>query len=45
MSVKRVIKGVYVVPMGKANAYLIEGDDGLTLIARDGKGRGANAPF
>jgi glyoxylase-like metal-dependent hydrolase (beta-lactamase superfamily II) len=32
MSVKRVIKGVYVVPLGKANAYLIEGDDGLTLI-------------
>lgn len=31
MSVKRVIKGVYVVPMGKANSYLIEGDDGLTL--------------
>ncbi|MGA8492336.1 MAG: MBL fold metallo-hydrolase [Terriglobales bacterium] len=29
---KRVIKGVYVVPMGMANAFLIEGDDGLTLI-------------
>jgi glyoxylase-like metal-dependent hydrolase (beta-lactamase superfamily II) len=27
-----VIEGVHVVPMGKANAYLIEGDDGLTLI-------------
>jgi glyoxylase-like metal-dependent hydrolase (beta-lactamase superfamily II) len=30
--VKRVIKGVHVVPMGFANAFLIEGDDGLTLI-------------
>jgi glyoxylase-like metal-dependent hydrolase (beta-lactamase superfamily II) len=27
-----VIKDVYVVPMGMANAFLIEGDDGLTLI-------------
>ncbi len=27
-----VIKGVHVVPMGMANAFLIEGDDGLTLI-------------
>lgn len=32
MSVKYLIKGVQVVPMGMANAYLIEGDDGLTLI-------------
>ena len=32
MSVKRVIKGVHIVPMGMANAFLIEGDDGLTLI-------------
>jgi hypothetical protein len=32
MAVKRVIKGVQVVPMGKANTFLIEGDDGLTLI-------------
>jgi Metallo-beta-lactamase superfamily len=32
MAVKRVIKGVHVVPMGMANAFLIEGDDGLTLI-------------
>ena len=32
MSVKRVIKGVYLVPMGVANAYLVESDDGLTLI-------------
>jgi glyoxylase-like metal-dependent hydrolase (beta-lactamase superfamily II) len=32
MAVKRVIEGVHVVPMGKANAFLIEGDDGLTLI-------------
>jgi hypothetical protein len=32
MAVKCVIKGVHVVPMGKANAFLIKGDDGLTLI-------------
>ena len=32
MGVKRVINGVHVVPMGMANAFLIEGDDGLTLI-------------
>jgi glyoxylase-like metal-dependent hydrolase (beta-lactamase superfamily II) len=32
MAVKHVIKGVQVVPMGKANAFLIDGDDGLTLI-------------
>ncbi len=29
---KRVIKAVHIVPMGMANAFLIEGDDGLTLI-------------
>ena len=32
MGAKRVIQGVYIVPMGMANAFLIEGDDGLTLI-------------
>jgi glyoxylase-like metal-dependent hydrolase (beta-lactamase superfamily II) len=32
MAVKRVIKGVYIVPMGFVNAFLIEDDDGLTLI-------------
>ena len=32
MAVKRVIKGVHVIPMGFANAFLIEADDGLTLI-------------
>jgi glyoxylase-like metal-dependent hydrolase (beta-lactamase superfamily II) len=32
MGVERVIDGVHIVPMGMANAYLIEGDDGLTLI-------------
>jgi glyoxylase-like metal-dependent hydrolase (beta-lactamase superfamily II) len=32
MSVQRVIKGVHVVPMGKANAFLIEGGDGLRMI-------------
>jgi len=29
---KRVINGVHVVPMGMANAFLIECDDGLTLV-------------
>jgi len=32
MAMKRVIKGVHVIPMGMANAFLIDGDDGLTLI-------------
>ncbi|MFZ0569103.1 MAG: MBL fold metallo-hydrolase [Rhodomicrobium sp.] len=32
MAAKCVIKGVYVVPMGMANAFLIEAGDGLTLI-------------
>jgi len=32
MVVKPVIKGVHVVPMGFSNGFLIEGDDGLTLI-------------
>jgi glyoxylase-like metal-dependent hydrolase (beta-lactamase superfamily II) len=32
MGVERVIDGVHIVPMGMANGYLIEGDDGLTLI-------------
>jgi hypothetical protein len=32
MAVKRVIDAVHMVPMGLANAFLIEGDDGLTLI-------------
>jgi glyoxylase-like metal-dependent hydrolase (beta-lactamase superfamily II) len=32
MTVKRVIKDVHIVPMGMANAFLIEADDGLTLI-------------
>jgi glyoxylase-like metal-dependent hydrolase (beta-lactamase superfamily II) len=32
MAVKSVIKGVLVLPMGMSNSYLIEGDDGLTLI-------------
>jgi glyoxylase-like metal-dependent hydrolase (beta-lactamase superfamily II) len=32
MPVKRVIEGVHIVPMGMVNAFLIEGDDGLTLI-------------
>ena len=29
---KRVVNGVYIVAMGFANAFLIEGQDGLTLI-------------
>ena len=32
MAMKLVIKGVHVVPMGFANAFLIQGDDGFTLI-------------
>ena len=32
MAVKRVIKGVHVVPMGFANAFLVGCDDGLALI-------------
>jgi glyoxylase-like metal-dependent hydrolase (beta-lactamase superfamily II) len=32
MAVKRVIEGVHIIPIGMANAFLIEGDDGLTLI-------------
>src|SRR5215469_3022713 len=32
MGAKLVINGVHVVPMGMANAFLIEGQDGLTLI-------------
>ena len=31
-TVKPVIKGVHAIPMGFSNAFLIEGDDGLTLI-------------
>ena len=32
MGTKRVIKGVHMVPMGMANAFLIEHNDGLALI-------------
>jgi glyoxylase-like metal-dependent hydrolase (beta-lactamase superfamily II) len=32
MAVKLVIQRVHIVPMGMANAFLVEGDDGLTLI-------------
>ncbi len=32
MSLKGVIEGVHVVAMGRANGFLIEGDDGLTLV-------------
>jgi glyoxylase-like metal-dependent hydrolase (beta-lactamase superfamily II) len=32
MGAKRVINGVDIIPMGMANAFLIERDDGLTLI-------------
>jgi glyoxylase-like metal-dependent hydrolase (beta-lactamase superfamily II) len=32
MAARRVIEGVHLVAMGTANAYLIEGQDGLTLI-------------
>ena len=32
MAIKRVVENVYLVAMGTANAYLIDGADGLTLI-------------
>ena len=32
MAVKLVIKGVHIIPMGFANAFVIEGEEGLTLI-------------
>ena len=32
MATQRAINGVHLVAMGKANAYLIEGQDGLTQI-------------
>ncbi|MBV8100246.1 MAG: MBL fold metallo-hydrolase [Verrucomicrobia bacterium] len=38
---KSVIKGVHVVPMGTSNAYLIESDEGLTLIDAGFPGREA----
>jgi glyoxylase-like metal-dependent hydrolase (beta-lactamase superfamily II) len=41
MAVKRVIKGVHVVPMGMSNAFLIEGDDGLALIDAGFRGKEA----
>jgi glyoxylase-like metal-dependent hydrolase (beta-lactamase superfamily II) len=41
MAVKSVIEGVHLVPMGTANAYLIEGDEGLTLIDAGFPGREA----
>ena len=43
MTVKRVIQGVHIVPMGFANAFLIEGDDGLTLIDAGFPGKEAAA--
>ena len=36
---KRVIRGVHIVPMGFANAFLIEGDNGLTLIDAGFRGK------
>ena len=41
MGVKRVINGVHIVPMGMSNAFLIEWDDGLTLIDAGFPGKGA----
>jgi Metallo-beta-lactamase superfamily len=32
MGMELVVDRVHIVPMGMANAYLIEGDDGLMLI-------------
>jgi glyoxylase-like metal-dependent hydrolase (beta-lactamase superfamily II) len=43
MAAKRVIESVHVVPMGMANAFLIEGDDGLTLIDAGFPGKEAAA--
>ncbi len=43
MAMKRVIEGVHVVPMGMANAFLIEGDDGLTQIDAGFPGKEAAA--
>jgi hypothetical protein len=45
MAVKLVIKGVHLVPMGMANAYLIEGDDGLTLIDAGCPNKGGSSPW
>lgn len=44
MAAKQVIAGVHVVPMGAANAFLLEGKDGLTLIDSGFPGR-ASAVF
>jgi glyoxylase-like metal-dependent hydrolase (beta-lactamase superfamily II) len=41
MAVKSVIKSVHLIPMGTSNAYLIEGDEGLTLIDAGFPGREA----
>ena len=41
MALKPVIEAVHMVPMGLANAFLIEGDDGLTLIDAGYPGREA----
>lgn len=41
MAAKRVIEGVLIIPMGNANAFLIEEDDGLTLIDAGFPGREA----
>jgi glyoxylase-like metal-dependent hydrolase (beta-lactamase superfamily II) len=41
MAAKLVIKGVHVVPMGMANAFLIDGSDGLTLIDAGFRGKEA----
>jgi hypothetical protein len=42
--VKPVIIGVHVFPMGVANAFLIKGDDGLTLIDAGFPNKEAVAP-
>ena len=38
-------RGAHVVPMGMANAFLIEGDDGLTLIDAGYLGQSGAWPF
>ena len=37
MTVKHVIDGMHVVPMGMAKAFLVEGDDGLPALRGTGR--------
>lgn len=44
MAAKQVIAGVHVVPMGDANAFLIEGNGGPTLIDAGFLGKASAVP-